>query len=195
MRRPIEPVITGEAIQRASSPGLGAKASLHLEALGQGPYKALAPYLYVEVDERCHYKPTRWLVDCQLEQADDKRTQWNAVSSHASREEAAEVAVAFVRVALVLLMASLRTGELQLTPGMRRQAAALGELEFDLEYARLDDAFKQAEQVAKKAFADDVPGWRLADNIQREARGNRDAYAREFIARFHIAHKWTKYLP
>ena len=52
MRRPIEPVITGEAVQRASSPGLGAKASLHLEAPDQGPCKTLAPYLYVEVDER-----------------------------------------------------------------------------------------------------------------------------------------------
>lgn len=171
--------------------------------LAPGPGESPAahkPYLCVEVFGShlgVHGRP--WCADCYLELSD--RRQWSPKSVYATREEAAGEAAAFMFAALELLRRDQR-GEAVLTPGQKREAAALKAWDENLYGKTLDDLVRL---VQRRYDLRGTPGERPGDGddsdtterILREQlrakKHERDEQKRSFVQRYHELRSWREF--
>jgi hypothetical protein len=176
--------------------GENKRYSCTLHAQGRSSYYPdlpCQPYVYVALS----YAPwpgrkKPWHLDCQLEQADEYRSQWNHCCMYATLEEASQMAADFALVALPLLWKSMQTGEVQETPGDRRSVDATAYAE--RETAQLGDEvgrLKQALSGFKRE--DDEVRYDVLWAKKRDAENRYIEAWRKAEMVFHRAHDWREY--
>jgi hypothetical protein len=154
------------------------------------------PYVYVALSYApWHGRKAQWHIDCQLEQADESRSQWNHCTMYETLEEASQMAADFTLEAIPLLVESMRTGQLQETPGRRRSIdAQIHAAQDTADLRRVRDRYERL--VRNLADATEAEAEVERDVLWAKLRAARSAYEeayRKAEQAFHNAHDWREY--